>query len=116
MLLFYNFFDVKIKVCLCNIGKRENLYVREYISHYLKYGVDKIFIYDNNDINGEKFENVINDYIESGFVKIMNIRGKLNIQIKALQDRYRNNYNKFNWLLFFDMDEFIYLKNYIIFF
>ena len=51
-----------IKVCLCTIGKEENLYVREYVEHYKKYNIDKIFIYDNNEINGEKFEEVLNDY------------------------------------------------------
>ena len=112
LLLSYYCIDLNMKICLCTIGKRENLYIREYITHYQKYGVDKIFIYDNNNINGEKFENVIKDYIENGFVKIINIRGKFNMQIKALQDCYKNNYNKYNWLLFFDMDEFIYLKNY----
>ena len=32
----------KIKVCVCTIGKEENLYVREYVSHYKKYNVDRI--------------------------------------------------------------------------
>ena len=50
-----------IKVCLCTIGKQENLYVREYVSYYKNYNLDKIFIYDNNEINGEKFEDVIGD-------------------------------------------------------
>ena len=31
------------KVCLCTNGKKENLYVREYVQHYINYGVDKIF-------------------------------------------------------------------------
>ena len=53
----------KIKVGLCTIGKEENLYAREYVSHYKKYNIDKIIIYDNNEINGEKFEEVISDYL-----------------------------------------------------
>ena len=32
------------KVCICTLGKRENLYIREYIEHYLNYGVYKINI------------------------------------------------------------------------
>ena len=32
-----------IKVCLCTIGKKENLYVKEYVDFYKNKGVDKIF-------------------------------------------------------------------------
>ena len=61
----------KIKVGLCTIGKEENLYVREYVSHYKNYNIDKIIIYDNNEENGEKFEEVISDYISNGFVNFL---------------------------------------------
>ena len=103
---------IEIKVCVCTIGKLENLYVREYVSHYINYGVDKIFIYDNNDINGERFESVINDYIEKGFVEIINFRSISNPQLKAYQECLNNNYNNYNWLIFYDMDEFIFLKDF----
>ena len=102
----------EIKVCLCTVGKLENLYVREYVSHYINLRTDKIFIYDNNNVNGERFEDVIKDYIEKGFVEIINFRGILNPQLIAYQDCLNNNYNKYNWLIFYDMDEFIYLKDY----
>jgi len=59
------------KVCVCAIGKEENKYAREFVEHYKKYGIDKIFIYDNNDSNGENFYGILNDYIKSGFVKII---------------------------------------------
>ena len=57
-----------LKVCLCVIGKRENRYVKEFVEHYKKIGYNKIFIYDNNEINDEKFEDVIQDEINKGFV------------------------------------------------
>ena len=41
------------------MGKLKNLYVEEYVNHYIKLGVDKIFIYDDNDINTEKFSDVL---------------------------------------------------------
>ena len=46
------------------------------------------------------------------YVKIINYRGKNKIQIYVLNDCYRRNFNKYEWLLFYDMDEFIFLKNY----
>jgi len=50
-----------MKVCLCTSGKKENLYAKEFVEHYKKYGVDKIFIYDNNDLNSEYFEESISN-------------------------------------------------------
>ena len=101
-----------LKVCICTIGKLENLYIREFVQHYKKYGVDKIFLYDNNNIDGEKFEEVINDYIKKGFVDVLNWRGKVNPQMEFLNDCYQKNNNNYDWLILFDIDEFIYLYNY----
>ena len=93
-------------------GKKENLYVREYVEYYLNYGIDKLFIYDNNEKNGERFEEVINDYINNGFVEIINYRGLIPLQAKVYKNCYENNYKNYNWLIFFDMDEYLYLKNF----
>ena len=51
-----------IKVCLCTLGKNENKYIIEFVEYYKKYGVDKIILNDNNDVDGERFEKVIGDY------------------------------------------------------
>ena len=92
------FIDLKeIKVCLCAIGKRENLYVREYVEHYKLYGVDKIFIYDNNEIDGEVFDNILSDYISNEFVEIINYRGKKQVQLQMLNDCYNRNYEKYEF-------------------
>ena len=53
------------KICVCSIAKNENLYVKEFIEHYKSIGIDKIFIYDNNDIQGESFETILADYIKN---------------------------------------------------
>ena len=70
-----------------------------------------IFLYDNNDINGEIFDDVISEYIKSNFVEIINYRGRNKIQLIAMNDCYEKNNKDYNWLLFYDMDEFIFLKN-----
>ena len=100
------------KVCLCTLGKKENKYAREFVEHYHKYGIDKIIIYDNNDLEGEKFEAVLSDYITDKYVEIKNFRGKTTIQLKILNDCYKNNNKIFDWFAMFDMDEFIFLKNF----
>jgi len=45
---------------------------------------DKIFIYNNNEEKGEKFESLISDYINKGFVLIINYRGNLKSKWKYL--------------------------------
>ena len=100
----------KPKICLCVIAKNENLYAKEYVDYYMKIGYDNIFLYDNNDINGEHFEDVINDYIKNGFVKIIDWRQRNRSsfpQLEAYKDCYQRNKKIYNWLSFFDMDEFL---------
>ena len=70
------------KVCLCAVAKEENKYIREFVEHYKNYDIDKIYIFDNNDRKGEKFEDVIYDYIKSGFVELIDYRDIPNPQIK----------------------------------
>ena len=67
-----------MKVALCVIGRLENLYAREYVEYYKKLGMDKIFIYDNNHKGEEHFEDVLQDYVDEGFVKIIDYRDKTN--------------------------------------
>jgi hypothetical protein len=83
-----------LKVCLCTIGKKENLYAYEFVEHYKKIGYDKIFIYDNNDIGDEKFEDVLNKQISSNFVEIINFRGYRGKRQKPQNDAYFHCYEK----------------------
>ena len=101
-----------IKVCICTAGKNENKYIREFVEYYINFGVDKIFLYDNNDLDGERFEVIINDYIKKGLVKIMNWRGKKSPQLYIMNHCYNQNYNQFGWLIFYDIDEFIFLNKF----
>ena len=67
--LFYKSkFRPTTRVCLCLIAKNENKYIIEFLDYYKNYGIDKIILYDNNDINGEKFEDIIGIWI---IIKIM---------------------------------------------
>ena len=66
------FCEILFNICIYTIGKNENKYTREYVEYYKKYGGDKIFIYDNNNIDGEKFDTVLYDYIKNGYVEIIN--------------------------------------------
>ena len=99
-------------VAICSIAKNENLYLKEFVDHHKKLGVDKIFIYDNNDINGEKLDDVLSKDIKTEYVKVINIRGKGNTpQQKAYADCYKKNKEDFSWILFMDIDEQLFIEN-----
>jgi hypothetical protein len=103
--------QIDMKVCVCTSGKNENKHIKEFVEYYQKYGVDKIFLYDNNNSDGEKYKEVINDNIRSGFVEILDWRGKPNDQLSMMNDCYQKNYGKYSWLIFSNIDEFIHFKN-----
>ena len=83
-----------LRVALCTMGKKDNLYIREYIKHYRKLGVDKIFIYDDNDPKTEKFSDIVNNMLERKYVKVYdNIQSYIHNQAEAFTNCYNLNKN-----------------------
>lgn len=95
-----------MKSAVCVIVKVENLYLPEWISHYVNLGFNHIFIYDNNNPTGEKVSDVITDEYRP-YVTIINCRGELKYQIKAYNDCYKKYGDFYDWIAFIDADEFI---------
>ena len=95
------------RIALCCIAKMENDYIRFFVEYYQRLHFDKVIIYDNNDPDGEKFEDVINDYIQNGFVEIIDFRGREVAQLPSYQDCYDRFNNQYDWIAFFDCDEFL---------
>ena len=99
------------RVGLCVIGKNENKYAKEYVDHYKSIGFNHIFIYDNNDKEGEHFEEVLSEDIAKNYVSIINYRNRKDQpQFKAYNDCYEKNSKNYEWLAFYDFDEFLHLK------
>ena len=99
------------KIGLCTLCKDENLYIQEFIDYYKNLGYDHIFLYDNNDINGERPEDVIKKDIDEGFVSVINYRGDRDKPIFRIYiDCYEKNNKNYSWLSFFDIDEYLVLK------
>lgn len=104
---------------ICAIIKNENLYLREWVEYHLNLGFNKIVIYDNNDNDGEKPQIVIQDYIDSGEVEVINFRGYkgpdicyYSMQTDAYNDFIKNHKQNNEWVAFIDIDEFIYIEKY----
>ena len=100
------------KIALLTIAKMENKYIKEFIDHYFFIGVNKIIIYDNNEINGEKMDEILYEYIKNNFVTIYNFRGIKNGQMRAYNEMYEKYRFEYDYLMFFDVDEFLNLKQY----
>ena len=94
----------KLLIGLCVIGKNENKYAEEFVEYYKNIGYDHIFIYDNNNINDERFQNVLLKHISDNFVTIIDyrgFRGKINKpQFDAYFDCYQKNSKNYDWLSF----------------
>lgn len=97
----------KEKIAICCIAKNENLYIREWVEYHKTLGIDHITIYDNNDIDGEYFHDVLSDYIKTGFCNIIDYRGRKVCQLAAYNDYYQKYNSLFDWIAFIDCDEFI---------
>ena len=97
------------KVAVCAIGRLENRYAVEWVEHYNALGVDKIFIYDNNRVeDGELFADVLQPYIEAGFVEITYFEG---LQKDAYEKCYRDHSGDYEWIGFFDFDELVCIED-----
>ena len=101
-----------LKVLLCCIGRLENKYIREYIEYNKNLGFTNICLYDNNRDNEDDFNTVIGDYIKSGYVILKDYRNITTpCQFKAYNECYAEYGDKYDWIAFFDIDEFLFLNN-----
>lgn len=96
-------------IALVAIGRRENQYAPEWVSHYRTIGFDHIYIYDNNHDGEDCFETVLGDFIAENFVTIIDWRNRKGPSTQ--RDAYNDCYARFGqnhaWLAFFDFDEFL---------
>lgn len=88
-----------MKIALACIAKNEDLYIDEWIKYYFKLGFDDILIYTND------WEFTYNH----SNVHIIPVNGK-NIQIPVYNSCYNNFKSQYEWIAFFDVDEFLVLK------
>lgn len=96
-----------MKILICAIGRKENRFIREWVEYYKNIGVDNICLYDNNYDDEDNFNDVIGDYIEEGFVILNDYRNKKVCQLEAYNDCYQKFGNDYDWIGFFDCDEFL---------
>ena len=95
------------KIAICAIGRNENLYAKEWVEHYKKIGVSKLFIYDNYFDGETPLADTLKEYVESGFVEITPLPNKMAAQCKAYEHCYKKHGNEYAWIGFLDFDEYL---------
>lgn len=92
-----------MKTALVCIAKNEDYYIEEWLKYNFKLGFDEIIIFQNNwRYKGVKsqFPNAI--WYEADGDKM---------QLIVYSNFLKNNLNNYDWIAFFDIDEFLVIKN-----
>lgn len=93
--------DIKVAVV---VGVRGSLNtIREWVEHYINLGFDKIIIYDNNT------DCDVQDYLQGFGEYVICTKGN-NRQLQTYNEAYRTYRNDFDWIAFFDDDEWLVLN------
>ena len=95
------------KVAICAIGRNENRYAVEWVEHYKKLGVSKIFVYDNYFNDEEPLAVTLKKYEDAGFVEILPIPNRKGMQHRAYEHCYKLHGDEYAWIGFLDFDEYL---------
>lgn len=95
------------KVAICAIGRNENPYAVEWVEHYKKMGVSKLFIYDNWFGDETPLAETLKDYVDEGFVEITPVPNVKDAQCRCYEDCYHKHKNEYAWIGFLDFDEYL---------
>ena len=94
-------------IAICAIGRNENPYAVEWVEHYKKLGVSRIFVYDNYFGSETPLADTLKDYVAEGFVEVIPVPDKPAAQCRAYEDCYRKHGNEYAWIGFLDFDEYL---------
>ena len=102
-----------LKVAMCAIAKKENRYIKYFIKHYKDLEYNHFYLYDNNLSGRESLEDVeiVKDGVKEGYITIIDYKNIPNHpQMEAYYSCYENYNKEYDWISFYDIDEFLILK------
>lgn len=102
-------------VAVVAIARNEERYVEEWIKHYLGLGVERIFIFDNNDPGNNSMRETARKFGDR--VVVLDLRGRqalvdIGYQVGAYRRAYEMIHDQYDWIGFFDIDEFLHMDQY----
>ena len=92
---------------LCAIARNETPFLREWVAYHYRIGFEKIYIYDNESI--APVRDSVAEFYDLGVCDTYTIQGD-GMQNIAYNLCLRDHGHEFEWLAFFDLDEFLCLK------
>lgn len=96
-----------MNVCVLTMFKNESHIIREWASHYLRQGVDHIFMIDDQSNDG--YLDILRPFIESG--KVTLIPNTHDLRQSPAYNTYALGLCKsYKWTIVCDLDEFIYAR------
>ena len=98
-------------VCTITKVKKENLYVRDFVEYYIKFGVDKFYFGDDNPENIENLSDVLDDYIKKGIADIEYVYKRNLTHEEFFEYSFRSLKFRCKWFMFIDVDEYLELKD-----
>lgn len=93
-----------MKIALCVIAKNEDNYIDEWIEYNFKIGFTDIFIAQNDWRYKGK-------YINDCHIHLKNYDGPTATQLGSWNDFIQTEYMNYDWVAFFDVDEFLGIKS-----
>lgn len=100
-----------MKVYICAICRCENKYLREWVEWHKSIGFTKIILFDNGFEDDEFPKDVLQDYIDEGFVEIVDYRDRTICQLSAYNEFWLKYGKQIDWAAFIDIDEFFVFKD-----
>ena len=97
--------------CVISKAKHENLYVREFVEHYLQLGIEKFYFGDDNPENFENLSDVLYDYIKKGIVDVEYIFNRNLTHCGFFHHAFKSVKFRCKWFLFYDIDEYLEFTN-----
>jgi hypothetical protein len=95
-----------MSVCLVAIFKNESHILFEFVTHYMKQGVDRFYFIDNGST--DNWKNELQPFIDRVHVVTDSTR---HAQSHLYNKHYLNQCKKHEWVIVADLDEFIYSRN-----
>lgn len=103
-----------MKTALVTMARHENKYLKEWLDHYFSIGIEHVIIGDNNDKeNDESIQTFIDENGYKDRVTVIDKRKEKNDTSRSVENQpqffeevYHQYGKDFDWMCFFDVDEF----------
>jgi len=97
----------KSTLCLVAIFKNEGHIMKEWVTHYVHQGVDKLLLIDNG--SGDSYITDLQPFIESQKVELV-VDPKQYSQVELYNKHFLDKCKTYDWVMVCDLDEFVYAR------